>query len=145
MRIKKIEHQLFKTIKETLVFTGDAVGLAALKLGHEAFAYKTITTLRKKSECMEVKFDGFIEDNIEKVKVRVTEADLQNFKEKVKEGIASVKDLGKDMKEGKNIFVTEETRIYGDAQHFYEEEDMVFGEEGIILEKILLVDDPEDI
>ena len=44
MNIKKIEHHLFKSVKETLAFTGDAVGLVALKLGHEAFAYKAITT-----------------------------------------------------------------------------------------------------
>ena len=93
---------------------------------------------------MEVKFDGFIENNIEKVKVRVTEADLLEFKEKVKEGIASVKDIGRDLKDGKSFFVTEETRIYGDAQHFYNDEDMVFGEEGIILEEIFIEDVSEE-
>ncbi len=138
MSMKKIERQLFKTMKKTMRFTGDAVGLAALKLGHEAFAYKTITTVRKKSESLEEKLEGFLEDNIEKVKIRITEEDLQNFKEKVKDRVASVKDLGREIKERKNIFVTEETRIYGDAQHFYDDEDMVFGEDGIILEKIVI-------
>lgn len=145
MNITKIEHRLLKTIKETMTFTGDAVGLAALKLGHEAFAYKTITTLRKKGESLNVKLEGFLEENIEKVKVKITEEDLENFKTKVKEGMASMKDLGKEIKDGKNIFVTEETRIYGDAQHFYEEDDLVFGEEGIILQKIVIEDDSEEV
>ncbi len=136
MSLKKAEHKLFRTIKNTMKFTGDAVGLAALKLGHEAFAYKTITSMRKKGASLEGKFDDFLEENIEKVKVRVTEADLQDFKDKVKGGIASVK-------EGRNIFVSEETRIYGDAQHFYDDEDMIFGEEGIILEEIIFTDDDD--
>lgn len=118
-------------------FTGDAVGLAALKLGHEAFAYKTITTMRKKGAALEEDFDDFLEDNIQKVKISVTEADLQDFKDKVKDGMTSIK-------EGKNIFVSNETRIYGDAQHFYDDEDMVFGEDGIILEEIILTDDVDD-
>lgn len=138
MSIKKVERKIFKSIRDIMTFTGDAVGLAALKLGHEAFAYKTITSMRKKGQVMEGNFDDFLEDNIEKVKVRVTEADLKDFKNKVKEGFSSVR-------EGKNIFVTEETKIYGDAQHFYEEDDMVFTEEGIILEEIIISDDDLDI
>ena len=108
MSLKKAEHKLFKTIRNTMKFTGDAVGLAALKLGHEAFAYKTITTMRKKGAALEEDFDDFLEDNIQKVKISVTEADLQDFKDKVKDGMTSIK-------EGKNIFfVSKEKGIITD-------------------------------
>lgn len=146
---KKIE-DLAKTVgkitSQVMTVSGDAVGLLALKLGNESLAYKTITTMRGKSEDTGKHVEKFLDENIKKVHVRVQEKDIQDLKDKaevvlddIKESVRNI-DLGKikeTIRSKADSVITKETRVYGDPDHFYAEEDKVYEKaEGIIIDEV---------
>lgn len=147
MEDKKTKRQKFakslgKITSEVLHVSGDAVGLLAMKMGKDAFAYKTIKTMRQKGQEAGDQVERFLDENIEKVQVRIEEKDLTELRDRVDGVVKDVKDAVKkvdfskirdQVKEKADSVITKETKIYGDASHFYEDDKKV---EGIVLEEV---------
>lgn len=139
---QKFAKSLGKITSEVLHVSGDAVGLLAMKMGKDAFAYKTIKTMRQNAETAGEHVERFVDANIQKVQVRIEEKDLSELRDKVdsafqdmKEAVKKV-DLNKireQVKEKADSVITKETKIYGDAEHFYDKEKQV---EGIVIEEV---------
>lgn len=146
-KFEDIAKKAGKLTSDVMTVSGEALGLLALKLGNESLAYKTIKSAREKSEGTGKNVEKFLDENIKKVHVRVQEKDIQDFKDKAegvakdfKESIQKI-DLDKireDLKNKASSVVTKETRVYGDADHFYAEEDKV---EGIVIDEVTWKDE----
>ncbi|MBP9920622.1 hypothetical protein [Proteiniclasticum ruminis] len=139
---EKFAKNLGKITSEVLHVSGDAVGLLAMKMGKDAFAYKTIKTMRQKSQEAGDQVERFVDENIQKVQVRIEEQDLKDLRDKVDGVVQDVKDAVKkvdihkitdQVKEKAESIITKETKIYGDASHFYEEDKKV---EGIVIDEV---------
>ncbi|WP_312649475.1 hypothetical protein [Proteiniclasticum sp.] len=135
-KIEDIAKKAGKLTSDVMTVSGEALGLLALKLGNESLAYKTIKAARDKSEGTGRNVEKFLDENIKKVHVRVQEKDIQDFKDKA-EGVAKdfkeslskidLEKIREDIKSKASSVVTTETRVYGDADHFYSEKDKVGG------------------
>ena len=136
-KIEELAKSVGKLTSEVMSVGGDAFGLLALKLGNESLAYKSITTMREKGEDTGKNVERFLDESITKVHLRLQEEDLKDLKEKAEEAVNELKDSAQkfkdNMKEKAESIITKETRIYGDADQFYNTEDKV---EGIIIDQI---------
>lgn len=152
-KIEAFSHSVGEFTHQAIKISGDAAGLLAMKLGKESLAYKTIRTMRKTGEDCGNAVEKFLDDNIQKVRVRIEEQDLQELKDKagevmddLVEGVKKidVTKIVEQIREKADTIVTKETRVYGDPSHFYKEEDQVESEtSGIILEEVTWTDDSE--
>jgi len=135
-----------KIVGEAITVSGDAIGLAAIKLGNEPFAYKTIKTMRKKGSNYGKNVEEFLDENIQKVSIRLQEKDIADLREKaagvyedIKEGVQKI-DIAKikeDLKEKADSVIKKETHIYGDPDYFYEGSDKVEqSDKKIVLEEV---------
>lgn len=146
-KIEDMAKKAGKLTSDVITVSGEALGLLALKLGNESLAYKTIRGAREKSEGTGKNVEKFLDENIRKVHVRVQEKDIQDFKDKAenvakdfKESVRKI-DMDKireEIRNKANSVVTKETRVYGDADHFYADEDKV---EGIIIDEVTWKDE----
>ena len=146
-KIEEIAKKAGKITSDVMTVSGEALGLLALKLGNESLAYKTIKNAREKSEGTGKNVEKFLDENIRKVHVRVQEKDIQDFKEKAesvakdfKESVQKI-DIDKirdDIRSKASSVITKETRVYGDPDHFYAEEDKV---DGIVIDEVTWKDE----
>jgi len=146
-KIEELARKAGKVTSDVMTVSGEALGLLALKLGNESLAYKTIKTAREKSEGTGKNVEKFLDENIRKVHVRVQEKDIQDFKAKA-EGVAKdfkesvqkidIDKIREDIKNKANSVITKETRVYGDADQFYAEEDKV---DGIVIDEVTWKDE----
>jgi len=136
-KIEEISKSLGKITSEVMSVTGEAFGLLALKLGNEPLAYKSITAMREKASDTGKNVERFLDENITKVHVRLQEDDLKDLKGKAEDAMNDLKDSAQkfkeNIKEKADSFITTETKIYGDADQFYNSEDQV---NGIIIDEI---------
>lgn len=143
-----------KIVGEILTVSGDAIGLAAIKLGKEPFAYKTIKTMRNKGNSYGKNVEKFLDKNIHKVSIRLQEQDVSDLKEKavgvyedLKESVQKI-DFAKikeDLKEKADSVITKETHIYGDPDYFYDSKDKVEPRaEGIVIDEVTWVNEAEE-
>lgn len=146
-KIEELARKAGKVTSDVMTVSGEALGLLALKLGNESLAYKTIKTAREKSEGTGKNVEKFLDENIRKVHVRVQEKDIQDIKAKA-EGVAKdfkesvqkidIDKIREDIKNKANSVITKETRVYGDADQFYAEEDKV---DGIVIDEVTWKDE----
>ncbi len=146
-KIEELARKAGKVTSDVMTVSGEALGLLALKLGNESLAYKTIKTAREKSEGTGKNVEKFLDENIRKVHVRVQEKDIQDFKAKAEGVVKDFKEsvqkididkIREDIKYKANSVITKETRVYGDADQFYAEEDKV---DGIVIDEVTWKDE----
>jgi len=143
-----------KIIGEIITVSGDAIGLAAIKLGKELFAYKTIKTMRNKGNSYGKNVEKFLDENIHKVSVRLQEQDVADLKEKAVGVYEDLKDsvqkidfakIKEDLKDKADSIITKETHIYGDPDYFYDSKDKVESRaEGIVIDEVTWVNEAEE-
>ena len=136
-KIEEIAKSVGKITSDVMSVSGEAFGLLALKLGNEPLAYKSIKTMREKAADTGKNVERFLDDSITKVHVRLQEDDLKDLKGKAEDAVNDLKESAQkfkeNMKEKADSFITSETKIYGDADHFYKTEDKV---NGIIIDEV---------
>lgn len=150
---RKIGRNLSALTKETLVFSGEALGLAALKLGREDIAYRTITGFRKAGAVTEEKMEGFLTHSVEVLEEKMEEMDLKDLQAKAEALLSETLDQARHFDPAKlretvrsqaDRVISKETRIYGDPSHFHAAEDQVLMPDGHIVLGELPLEDPEE-
>ncbi|NCC79380.1 MAG: hypothetical protein EOM07_07250 [Clostridia bacterium] len=136
-KIEDLAKNVGKLTNDVMSVSGEAFGLLALKLGNEPLAYKSIKTMREVGADTGKNVERFLDENITKVHVRLQEEDLKDLKGKAEDAVNDLKESAQKfketMKEKADSVITRETKIYGDADQFYKEEDKV---EGIIIDEV---------
>ena len=135
----KIIKKVSKTSNKIIKFNGDALGLIALKLGNENFAYKSLVNSRRLGEELEENIEEKYEvlsnkaiNTKEKLEEIYLNIDLEFLKEKGEKLIDDAKDINID--KIKNTLVKTETRIYGNTKKFYKKDAIVEDDAGFVLE-----------
>lgn len=159
MKVKKSARKAGRKVGRVLYnvmdFTGDAIGLAALRLGKKDIAYRTIMGARaigeESQKLAETTFnstgdilDGMIssmdmehlKDRADKVKEEakkmtheVKHFTLEDFREVIKDKADLIKDKAEGLRDKAESFHKTETRIYGESGQFYNDSDKIEPEE----------------
>lgn len=150
---RKMSRKVSAMARETLVFSGEALGIAALKLGREDIAYRTITGFRKAGAVSEAKVEGFLTHSAAVLEKKMEEVDLKDLRAKAEALLEETLDQAKSFDPSKlreavraqaDRVITKETRIYGDSSHFHAVEDQVLPPGGHIVIEELPFEDPEE-
>ena len=133
VKVKKNANKAGRTIgralSATVEFTGDAIGLAALRMDRKELAYKAITGSRTVGEEGRKFIETTFNATGELLEEAVSEINVEDLKEKVGKAKESVSHITIDIKdaimEKAGALSRTETRIYGDSSHFYGESDKI--------------------
>ena len=140
-----------RVLYNVMDFTGDALGLAALRLGKKDIAYRTImgaraigeesqklaeTTFSSTGDILDEVLGGMdmehlkdkagkVKDDAKRMTREVKHFTLEDFREVIKDKADSIKDKAEGLRDRAESFHKTETRTYGDSSQFYHESDKI--------------------